>query len=609
MYKLIFFLLFSFIPLCAVQEQLSVAYHLDEENLTIKSVVADADRYFSDPLSSHAKFDADVTLWLQLTLVNETPHPLERVVKFLDIRLDSMEVYDSEGRLIESAGDRLPFVNRRYKDAQIAIMLQAEAKSTVIRYVRFHNADRSDLSYMVMSRADYEEGLSFKKSMHAFFFGGMVVMLFYNIVLYLFVRQKAFLIYILYHSVLLVVMLYYNGLVSQYYRPQEYDVNGGNVPWFLTYTTVILAIAFLRSFLDIEKETPKIDRVLRYFIYSIIVFVPFQYFGLFPNQTIIVIMMPLSLFLLYVSAYYTFVRRNMLAFFYLLGWVTMLVAIVITSLLSLGLVVRNDFTADIFQIGTLVEVTLLSMGLAYRYKLNQDQLIRQNRVIHEQAKLASMGEMITHISHQWRQPLATINSVSMRIDAEHRQGLLTRDLLDRDLEEIEGLTAYMSKTIQDFNSYFTADKIKNSCDLSAIVERAHALVESTLEHHQIDFSIEAADQEEVWVYDGELTQVLLVLFNNAIDALLMREGQKRVITVKIVKENVHHIISVEDNAGGIAPEHLAKVFEPYFTTKFEAQGTGIGLYMSKMIIEESMKGHLSVSNTEQGACFVIMLTA
>ena len=610
MYKLILFLLLTFTSLFSQVHDVSISYYLEHDvNLSSHEVLIQNDTLFKDnPLSTHTRFGANATVWLQVVLRNDSDSVTHKVVKFLDIRLDRMDIYDEKGQFINNLGDCVPFEHRTYKDVQIAIRLEAQAKETTVRYIRFHNTNRSDLSYLVMDRPTYEEGLLSRKVMHAFFFGGMVVMLFYNIVLYLFVRQRAFLIYILYHSALLGVMLYYNGIVSQYYHPDSFDVNGGNVPWVLTYITVILAIAFLRSFLNTHKETPKLDKTLRYFIYAIVLFIPFQYFKILPIQTIIVVMMPLSLFLLYVSAYYSFVRRNMLAFFYLLGWITMLVAIIITSLLSLGLVVRNDFTADIFQIGTLVEVTLLSMGLAYRYKLNQDQLLQQNRVIHEQAKLASMGEMIAHISHQWRQPLATINSVTMRMDAEHRQKVLERDVLDRDLEEIEEMTAYMSKTIQDFNSYFMADKTKNLCKLAQVVEKSHVLIESTLKRHSISFSIESLDQDEVRIYDGELIQVLLVIFNNAIDALVMCEETSKAIVVKIKQEGNRHCIYIEDNAGGIDPAHLTKVFEPYFTTKFEAQGTGVGLYMSKMIIEESMKGRLTVRNTEVGACFMIELS-
>jgi len=609
MYRLMLFLLLGILPLFAQDNIVSVNYYEDQDQLLSVAKVHTSPELFFDKnrLIEHPTFDANVTLWLQIVLTNNSDEPVQKVIKFLDIRLDRMDLYDDNGNIITSMGDRVPFGGRVYKDVQIAIDLEAAPHTTTIRYIRFHNEDRSDLSYILEEKSVYQEALEYKKSVHAFFFGGMVVMLFYNIILYIFIRQKVFLTYIIYHTVLLVVMFYYNGLVSQYYRSDAYDVNGGNVPWILGYMAVILAITFLRDFLDVKKTTPRIDKTLQYFIYLILVMIPSQYIGFLPKQAFVVVMMPLSLYLLAISAYYSFFLRNMLAFFYFLGWITMLVAIVITGLLSLGLVERNDLTSDIFQLGTLIEVTLLSMGLAYRYKLTQEHLARQNSVIQEQAKLASMGEMIRHISHQWRQPLAAINSVTMRMDAEHRQQLLNQEVLEHDLGEIEDLTAYMSKTIQDFNSYFKADKVKKRVHLEAVVNNAYALVESTLERYRIDFNIVNDENEEILVYEGELIQVLLVIFNNAIDALVASEVEKRSLVVRIKQEGSVHLMYIEDSAGGIAKEHLNKVFEPYFTTKFEAQGTGIGLYMSKMIIEESMKGRLSVRNTEMGACFIIEL--
>ena len=393
--------------------------------------------------------------------------------------------------------------------------------------------------------------------------------------------------------------------MSQYLFPNDYNVGAGNVPKFLIYLSIILAIEFLRSFLSTSKHTKKIDKMLMAFIIITFILMLNDIFigftGLFANN----IMTPISLFLLFVSFYYTFVLKQRLALFYLFGWITMLVAIVLTSLLAAGLIVRNEFTANIFQVGIIVEITLLSMGLAYRYKVSQMQLAEKTRILHAQSKLASMGEMLSHIAHQWRQPLSEINSVAMKIETDFRLKTLNEASLDKNLEQIETLTEYMSKTIHDFNSYLSTDKAKIETTLETIVDKALDLVVNSFIENEISIKKVIECEEKVYVIEGELIQVVLVLLNNARDALKQSDQSEKWIKIKIAKTKSSYVIEVEDNAGGIREEHLKKVFEPYFTTKFESQGTGIGLYMSKMIVEESLDGTLVASNTLKGAKFTI----
>ncbi len=583
--------------------------YFDDQNRThtIESVLAQNGQLFTQHLQSdNAKFPANSVVWLKITIQNYRANRVEEVVEFLDIRLDRMDVYSQEGELVNSLGDRVPFNNRVYKDAKIAIDIGADAHQQNSILIRFTNADKSDLTYRVNDKEVYMNSLVFEKIMHAFFFGALLIMLVYNFVLYLFIRENAFLIYIVYHIVVLVVMFYYNGLVSQYYYPDSFGMNGGNVPVELGYLSVIFALAFLRNFLNTREHTPKIDRWLRFFIYLNITLLVLASFKMVQNSLASANMVSLSFFVLYISGYHAFVLKRKLALFYLFGWLVMLLGIILTGLLSLGMIERNDFTSYIFQIGIVIEIALLSMGLAYRYKINQDELAEKTKIIHEQAKLASMGEMLRHIAHQWRQPLSEINSVAMRIETDHRRKTMDDNSLDKNIEQIENLTEHMSKTIQDFNGYFKSDKEKVDSVLDEVVDKALDLVWGGLKKSDIrvDKSIEST--EKVNIVEGELVQVLLVLLNNARDALNSSDVEEKWIKIRVAKEeDGKHIIEVEDSAGGIDNENLLKVFEPYFTTKFASQGVGIGLYMSKMIVEESLGGTLRVSNSTNGAKFTL----
>ena len=614
MFKIPVFLFFLLLSLFAFEAENIPSvniYVFNDVNRSynIQDIIESESSLFIDKLRNEKpRFAAEQVLWLKIQLINNSTENVKKVVQFLDIRLDKMEIYTANGTLQSIEGDRVPFSGRFYGDAQIALDITADAKSENVVYVRFTNENKSDLTYKDMDKKSYIESVTFKKEVHAFFFGALLIMFVYNIVLFLFIGERVFLVYVLYHGVLLVVMFYYNGLVSQFYFPNSYDINGGNVPSILSFAAIILAMQFLRLFLSLKDYTPKLDRILVYFLYLNTLLLILSPFKILPVQIAIVNMMPLSLYLLFVAFYHAFVLKRGLALFYLFGWLVMLVAIFLTGLLSIGVIERNDFTSYIFQIGIFIEIALLSMGLAYRYKLNQEQLIEKTKVLHEQAKLASMGEMLRHISHQWRQPLSEINSVAMKIDSDYRRDTLDENSLDKNLEQIENLTEHMSKTIQDFNGYFKSDKKRESVVLEEVVDKSISLVLGGMLQSDIKIEKDITHHKQFFVVEGELIQVLLVLLNNARDVIKERDnGVEKWIKVSVRELDGHTIIEVEDSGGGINPSHLTKVFEPYFTTKFESQGVGIGLYMSKMIVEESLGGKLKVVNTVNGAKFIITL--
>lgn len=582
-------------------------FHDCNRTYDIVRVIDQADRLFRKHLqSNNAKFSPNATVWMKIKINNISDLKSEKVLKFLDIRLDQMDIYSKEGRFIYSIGDRVPYSSRSYNDAQIAIDINAAAHSRNVIYIKFSNENQSDLTYQFFEKELYEKDLIFKKGMHAFFFGALLIMLVYNFVLYLFIRERAFLTYIIYHTVVLIVMLYHTGFMVQFWHPDAYDVNAGNVPTFLIYLSIILVMLFLENFLHIRIHTPRLDKFLYLLIYLNTLLLMLDLFNITPVYLPILIAVPISVLVLFIASYYTFVLKSRLALFYLSGWLTMLVASIVTGLTSYGVVERNDFTAYIFQTGIMIEIALLSMGLAYRYKVNQDKLAEKSRVIHEQAKLASMGEMLRHIAHQWRQPLSEINSVAMKIETDHRRNTLDERSLDKNIEQIENITEHMSQTIRDFNGYFKSDKEKTRVILEEVVDKALDLVLSGLTRSDIKVEKIVESREEVDIVEGELIQVLLVLLNNARDALKTDGAREQWIKIRITKEGSKNLIEIEDSGGGIENADLEKVFEPYFTTKFESQGVGIGLYMAKMIVEESLGGRLSVSNGTDGAKFALV---
>jgi len=235
-----------------------------------------------------------------------------------------------------------------------------------------------------------------------------------------------------------------------------------------------------------------------------------------------------------------------------------------------------------------------------------DSISEENRRLLEKNKLDSMDEMIQNIAHQWRQPLSQINSVVSTIDDILYEKKIQDPLLEEKLKEIESLTKYMSNTIDDFKGYLEEKNQKSVFPIAYSVQKSIDVFNVNLEEN-ITVIKNIESDVKCYGYDNELQQVLLVLLNNAKDALVNRNIHQAKIKISIIKDDSHVNVTISDNAGGMTKSIMNKIFEPYFTTKHKSQGTGLGLYMSRKIIEERFKGTLSVENLNDGTCFQIYL--
>ncbi len=279
---------------------------------------------------------------------------------------------------------------------------------------------------------------------------------------------------------------------------------------------------------------------------------------------------------------------------------------------------RHGFCNDILNIIDNIrhkEATLhkeIEKNSALIYQQHQE-LIFKNRA-------AAMGEMIANIAHQWRQPLQVIGMtlVDAQFDLEEFE-VIDKENGEKLITAIESQIGYLSKTIDDFRNFFDPKKEKRDFDVDQVISYTVGLVKQKMLQLNIKIIIEyentppdVSESEPAWEtkiqgYPGELSQVLLNLIANAKDAFIDKNICNPIITVSCARNGNFIVIGVRDNGGGIAEEILPKIFEPYFTTKHQKQGTGIGLYMSRVIVEEHHKGVLSVANDSEGAIFTLHL--
>ncbi|PLY08491.1 MAG: hypothetical protein C0625_02575 [Arcobacter sp.] len=247
----------------------------------------------------------------------------------------------------------------------------------------------------------------------------------------------------------------------------------------------------------------------------------------------------------------------------------------------------------------LVTIFLILFTLFYR-KLKQSQKQLQNLTY--QSKLASMGEMIGNIAHQWRQPLTHISYILMNIKTAYEKDKLTTEYFEKKNKLANAQIKYLSDTIDDFRDFFKNTNQKELFNLSTSIKEVTNLLKDSFKVYNISIVYDLDDSISIKAYRGEFLQVLFNIFNNAKDEFIKREISNAKLTIKTYTKKDSIKIEIKDNAGGIKNELLEKIFEPYFTTK--DKGLGIGLYMSKIIVEKS-EARLEVQNIKDGASFII----
>ncbi len=263
--------------------------------------------------------------------------------------------------------------------------------------------------------------------------------------------------------------------------------------------------------------------------------------------------------------------------------------------------IRVSTVIDISEMKALQKkLQSLNENLETKVAEQVEDIRQRDQMLLHQSKLASMGEMIGAIAHQWRQPLNALNINIQNLDDDYAEGLIDADFIDRFIAKNREIITYMSKTIDDFRNFFRIDKTKESFSIKEAIETTMALQHAQLLKRDITLSVEG---EDIFVtgYRHEFLQVLLNLINNAVDQLHKKWVQNPKITIRL-KEDA---LILEDNAGGIDPKIIDRIFEPYFTTKAQGEGTGLGLYIAKVIIEKNLGGRLEARNNIRGALFEI----
>jgi signal transduction histidine kinase len=273
--------------------------------------------------------------------------------------------------------------------------------------------------------------------------------------------------------------------------------------------------------------------------------------------------------------------------------------------------VKSEFFKS-FIIDTSVMATIFVILVVCVYYLINRLIkeLKENEENHlmllRQSKLATMGEMIAMIAHQWRQPVTAISAIAQSIMFKKKLNKMQDVDLEKELSSIKDISFHLSSTIDDFRDFFKPNKDKDYIEPKLLLQDTLSLLEHQLKNKSISVSLDSSFDDKMYIYKGEFTQVILNIINNAKDALIQKNIENKKIDIKLSQKDNKLLLSIQDNAGGIGVDIIDSIFDPYFSTKGH-NGTGLGLYMSKVIIESHLKGVLKVENRENGARFIIEL--
>ncbi|MDR3346403.1 MAG: PAS domain-containing sensor histidine kinase [Campylobacteraceae bacterium] len=251
------------------------------------------------------------------------------------------------------------------------------------------------------------------------------------------------------------------------------------------------------------------------------------------------------------------------------------------------------------------QLTNLNHNLKEQIRLEVEKNREKDKMMFQQARLASMGEMIGNIAHQWRQPLSELGIILFTV----KKLFLKNDALqmEKQYKYAKSVIERMSKTIEDFRNFFKPTKSKDDFLMSDVIDEVLSILEGSFSRESVHIDVQVSKTLKIFGYKNELSQAILNIVNNAKDAFKDKNIDNRTVNIAVSKKGNFVHINISDNAGGIKDEVIDKIFEPYFTTKHASSGTGLGLYIVKMIIENSMKGEVIVANKKDGANFEIKI--
>ncbi len=556
----------------------------------------------------HSNFGfSNSIFWIKIDIASSIKKSQQQVLNIPYALLDYIDIYELKNNqltLQREFGDLRVYQNDSFSpDPSFIFELMPNQSRTFL--LKIQTQGSMNIGVIISNYAEFVQRNVTKTQAFTFYFGAAFIMIIYNLILFLFIRNRSYFFYIIFHIDYLIFALALNGYAPMIFWPESPEINNYAVPLFMSIGSS-LAVLFTLDFLQIKEKSPKLFYALSIlFVINILATILVFVLNYHQSSLLTSLISILSIIIILASSAYShYVSHNPYAKFFALAWGILLAGIFTIHLKNLGFLPVNIFTSYAAFIGAFFELTLLSIALAYHYNVQREELALKDKTLYRQAKFASMGEMISHIAHQWRQPLNRVNLSLAVIERVIKSDTPDYKMIEKKLKSSEENIQYMSDTIEDFANYFSPNKAKENFNIIESIQKAITLLEGSL--NNINIILPKNKVVNLYGYSNEYLQVILVILNNAIDNFLQSNIHNKIISISVEEDEKNIFLYIEDNGGGIKKEYIDKIFDPYFTTKFQKEGTGLGLYMAKMVIENSMYGKLDVKSEKDTTIFTII---
>jgi len=548
--------------------------------------------------------------------------------------LEHVDVYlvDADKRLIsrQKLGSMVPGTIRELPLREFVTELSLREFTHTTLYLRVQTQSSMQLPMTIHSSESLFEEAERSNLEIGIYYGIFLIILLYNAGIYFYTKDPNYLRYIFFLSAYILWQLSFDGIGREYFWSGCYwIIEHGSSFWIAM--SAYTALYFSRNFLHTSQYAPKMDRIIGWMMaISIILAVAsllLPYGKVIQFNAALASVLPAILLVTGILV----MRKYRPARFYIAGWSSFLIGTLIFAFNKFDLIPNFYGVNHIQQIGSAIEMMFLSWALADRVHLLQKEYVdklshlnetltlkvndalteirQKDQLFVQQSRLAALGEMIEQIAHQWRQPLNTLALINQDLYVKYKLGQCNEACFERSHDQIDHHLQYMSKTIDDFRNFYKTDKSKHLENPEDLVKNALLLSEVFLKYAKIKTEVRSTATLKVNIAKNEMIQVLMNLIKNAHDAIMEQGNRNGKILITVEDDDGQIRITVDDNAGGIRPDVMERVFDIYFTTKDPEHGTGIGLHMSKYIIENSFGGQIWVENIPGGARFVILLPA
>jgi signal transduction histidine kinase len=497
---------------------------------------------------------------------------------------------------IVSDKNSLIFTNAKYEIINdiIVVKLDKNQKNELFFKYIYKNSKRVEFRWNNISSFEYNYLLKFEGILYGISYGIIFSAFLYYLIIFFSTRIKCFLYYSLMQFFVLLSLI---GFV--YFSYQSYPKSTPQMIVDICETlSFLFTLLFAQSILNTKEKIPKTHRFINFFILLNILDVIAIFFY---KYSILYDYLPFYIgFLVPVFAgFIAILKGDKYAIIYTIGWLVVAVFIYIAE----DWEITPISGIYVIHIGAPLESLIFSFALGYMLKILINEKNEKEKLLIHQSKLASMGEMINNIAHQWRQPLTHLGFINMNLQLAYEDTPINKKYLNEKIEESNSQIDFMSKTIDNFRDFYKQNKQKELFNISDAVKKALDIMEPIFDENKIDFDFMVSKDKQINSYENEYSQVILNILTNAKDALIEKNIENPKIKILIYSRNNISVTSIVDNAKGIDSKYLNMIFEPYFTTK--QNGSGIGLYMSKIIIESHFEGKIKVSNIQNGASFSI----